>query len=95
MAAASLDVLLARDISVGGVGVSVSHGFEGSDLNATLELIIKLPDRKAFMVKGIVRYTNAKLCLFGIEFLQLPERAKADLTEYVRQMVALGRSRPS
>lgn len=93
MGTAFLDVLRARDISVGGLGVSVEHGFEGCDLSETVQLVIKLPDRKAFMARGIVRHTNAKLSLFGIEFSELSDSAKACIAEYVAQMKALGRAR--
>ena len=102
MGDAFLDVLRARDIGLGGVGVSVAHGFEGCDLAATIRVIIKLPGHKAFMVRGVIRHVStgrcgtpggAQLRFFGVEFTELDERAKGELSEYVAQMVARGRSR--
>lgn len=93
MGAESLDVLRARDISQGGVGVSVSHGFEGLDLAATVQIVIKLPGVKAFSARGVIRHADRKLGLFGIEFTTLTEEGRQRLVAYVEQLTALGRSR--
>jgi c-di-GMP-binding flagellar brake protein YcgR len=93
MGATFLDVLLARDISQGGAAVMVSHGFTGCDLAATVQLIIKLPDRKAFMARGTVRHVSTQACLFGIEFTELSDTAKEQLTGYVKELTLLGRLR--
>ncbi len=93
MGAESLDVLRARDIGLGGVGVQVPHGFAGCDLAATVQLVIKLPRNKAFMARGTIRHANSSLNLFGIEFVDLDESAKAQISAYVAELSALGRVR--
>lgn len=93
MGAAFLDVLEARDISVGGVGVNVPHGFEGCNIRAAVQVIIKLPGKKAFLAKAVVRHVNTAMCLFGVEFTHIAERHRVEIASYVEQMIELGRSR--
>lgn len=75
-----LDVLHARDISRGGLGIRVPHGFEGCDINGKVELIITLGRARPFKAKGVIRHYSktARDHVFGLEFIALaPEQAEA------------------
>lgn len=51
----SIDILLARDISVGGIGVAFPYHFEESPVNHEVDLIIKLPKSRSFHAKGRIK----------------------------------------
>jgi hypothetical protein len=75
-----LEVLHARDISLGGLGVSVPHGFEGCDLNGEVELIVTLGRARPFKTMGVIRHYSktARDHVFGLEFVGLgPEQIEA------------------
>jgi len=75
-----LDVLNARDISRGGLGIRVPHGFEGCDINNKVELIVTLGRARPFKTKGVIRHYSktAKDHVFGLEFIALaPEQVEA------------------
>ena len=72
-----LDVLHARDISRGGLGIRVPHGFEGCDINNKVELIITLGRARPFKAKGVIRHYSrtARDHVFGLEVIALaPEQ---------------------
>lgn len=75
-----LDVLHARDVSRGGLGIRVPHGFEGCDIDSKVELIITLGRARPFKAKGVIRHYSktAKDHVFGVEFIALaPEQLEA------------------
>ena len=73
-----LDIVKARDICEGGVGVWIPHGFSGCDIQSYVELVVTLPGRKSFMVTGSVKHDSESKAgerFFGIAFAKLnPER---------------------
>ena len=75
-----LDVLNARDISVGGLGICVPHDFAHCDIDREVQLIVTLGRARPFMTKGAIRHhsTTAENHVFGIEFTGLtPEQLEA------------------
>ncbi len=85
-----LDVLHARDISVGGIGVVVPHRFVGCDISSQVEIVIRLPGHSPFMARGIVRHRAADTPFFGIEIVHIsPENARR-LERYVDGRLADG-----
>lgn len=71
-----LEVLSARDISVGGLGVSVKHKFEGCDTNSEVDLIVTLGRARPFKTRGVIRHASNDF--FGVQFTALaPEHEKA------------------
>ena len=75
-----LDVLNARDISAGGLGIRVPHGFEGCDIAGEVELIITLGRSRPFKTTGAIRHFSKTSTdnVFGLEFTGLsPEQSKA------------------
>jgi PilZ domain len=75
-----LDVLHACDISRGGLGIRVPHGFEGCDIDSDVELIVTLGRARPFKAKGVIRHYSktARDHTFGLEFIALaPEQGDA------------------
>lgn len=84
MGSGFLEAFAAKDISVGGVGLFVPHGFEGYDIESQLEIVIKLPHAKPFLTKGLLRHKSGnKHRVFGISFVELSPVAMRALDEYI------------
>jgi PilZ domain-containing protein len=92
MGAGFLDVVRARDIGVGGVGVRVSHNFDGSDTNAAVQLVLILPREEAFIVHGIIRHLSSDGGghYFGVAFESLTTEHRARIEQYVARRLAEG-----
>ena len=88
----SLDVLYAKDVSIGGLAVIVPHRFEGTRLEDEVKLVVKLPGRSAFMATGTVRHVNPDGELFGVEFRKLADADRVKVAQYVEELVRAGRS---
>lgn len=85
-----LDVVLARDISLGGVGVWVPHGFRGCDTSAPVELILTLPSRKPLRMRGTIKHRTAAsegAEFFGVEFIDLPVMHRKAIADYIARRV--------
>lgn len=87
-----LDVLYARDLSLGGVSVHVPHGFEGCNLNDEVELVVKLPKQRAFLARGAIKRFERERATFAVEFTRLGEKEKTLLEDYVVELMARGRT---
>ncbi len=91
MGSTFLDVLRARDLSAGGVCVHVPHAFDGCDLAVEVALVLKLPKRRAFLARGIVRRIDQERTSFAVEFTRLGEKERQLIEGYVSELVARGR----
>jgi len=91
MGATFLEVLTVEDISVGGVGVRVPHGFRFGDFNETVQLIVALPGQRPFKAEAVIRHQQGSGddSKFGVEFVRVGEPAA--IQAYVAHMLALGR----
>ena len=81
-----LDIVKARDISEGGVGVWIPHGFSGCNIESYVELVVTLPGRKPFMVTGSVKHDSENKAgerFFGIEFAKLSPKHCARIRSFV------------
>jgi len=89
-----IDVLHAKDISEGGVGVEVLHSFKGCDLNQEVELIIDLPGiGDPFKAKGRVRHmmrSSASGGFFGVEFAEIAPVDLSKIKKYIHDRVSEG-----
>ena len=81
-----LDVLLARDISVGGLGICVPHGFADCDIDSEVELIVTLGRARPFKTRGAIRHHNkaARDTVFGVEFTGLSSAQLEAVEAYIR-----------
>jgi hypothetical protein len=88
-----LEVLTAADISEGGIGIRVSHSFEGYDMDRQVEVVVSLPGAKAFMARGRLRSKSVRenTHVFGVQFTYVADEGKELLSEYVTRMLLLGR----
>lgn len=91
MGSTFLEVLTVEDISVGGVGVRVPHGFRLGDFDQTVQLIVALPGHRPFKAAAVIRHQRGAQdsSKFGVEFVSVgdPQAVAA----YVDHMLALGR----
>lgn len=81
-----LDIVNARDIGLGGVGVWIPHGFTGCDTSVPVELVLTLPSHKSFLVRGRIRHRTADDAqneFFGIEFTNLTQKHRRVLSDYL------------
>jgi hypothetical protein len=80
-----LEVLSARDVSVGGLGVSVPHGFVGCDTNSQVDLIVTLGRGRPFKTRGVIRHSSRSGAdhVFGVEFIALAPEHLALVEAYV------------
>ena len=88
-----LDVLHPLDVSEGGMSLAVPHRFDGCDLTSEIEVLIKLPKTRPFLVKAVVRHQSGShdSRSFGLEFKDLSQVAQARLAAYVSSLVSQGR----
>lgn len=91
MSTTFLEVLTVEDISVGGVGVRVPHGFRLGDFDTSVQLIIALPGHRPFKAEAVIRHQvgSADTTKFGVQFTRVQD-AEA-IERYVERMLALGR----
>ena len=87
-----LDVFRARDVSTGGLGVLVPHDFEGCNIEASVDLLLKLPGAKVFLVKATIRHAGAagRRHYFGVEFTSVPAEGLRQIEAYVAQRLREG-----
>ncbi len=91
-----LEVLTARDISVGGVGVFVRHDFKGCDTDSEVDLIVKLGNERPFKTRGVIRHgvRQGVRHFFGVEFVGLSEQQRELVASYVARCLRSGRKLP-
>jgi hypothetical protein len=87
-----LEVLNARDISIGGVAVFVPHDFHGCDIDDPIDVIVKLGGDKPFTARGIIRHTSNKAGdhFFGVQFTRVSDENLARIGRYVERRLAQG-----
>lgn len=81
-----LDVLHARDISVGGLGIRVAHGFANCDIDSEVELIVTLGRARPFKTTGSIRHhgKGERDHFFGVEFTSLSSEQLTAIESYIR-----------
>jgi len=79
-----LEVLHARNICIHGMGIFVPHRFEGYNIDSCVELIITLPQGRPFKAIGKIRHeANKSKSFFGVEFVELDEKDRQAIAQYV------------
>ena len=81
-----LEIVRARDIGFGGVGVWIPHGFAGCNTSIPVEIVVTLPGRKSFLVQGQIRHhtqRGASREVFGVQFLSLTGPQRKAIKAYV------------
>lgn len=80
-----IDVLYAKDISEGGIGIIVEHDFKGYDIGGLIDIIITLPKKKPFKIKGRIIHKNIDNHFFGVEFIDISDTNREMIREYVQK----------
>ena len=91
-----LEVLVARDISVGGVGVFVSHDFQGCDIDSEVDLILKVGSARPFKTRGVIRHQarQGSAHFYGVAFVGLTPEQRDIISKYVDACLRGGRKVP-
>lgn len=85
MGVGTLEVLMAYDVSISGIGIRVPHRFLGCELDQEVRLIITLPGMRPFWATGIVRHASADGDddRFGVEFTKMDPPDLVHIMRYV------------
>lgn len=88
----SLDFAQALDISELGIGVYVSHGFAPEMIGSIVELVVTLPGERSFLARGVLRHVSDGRIdhRFGVSFVDLPDRLRDRIRQYVAKHTARG-----
>jgi len=87
-----IDILTAKDIGPGGVGIYVAHGFQGLNIVCDVEVIISIPREKSFKARGVIKHKrrlsnhdSEQQDFFGILFTQIYNKHRQLLERYVAE----------
>ncbi len=83
-----IDILKANDISIGGIGITVPHGFRKCNLNELVLFVIELPikgKKKFITVQGIIKHVAGER--FGVEFKNMTEMARFLIQIYISSRI--------
>ena len=78
-----IDILKAKNISVGGVGILVPYLFEGCEINEKVSLIVQLPKPFDYSISTPGEITHVTGKVFGGIFLSLNEEDQKILNEFL------------
>jgi hypothetical protein len=78
-----IEILKVVDISEGGVGVKVSHGFVGCNLNQPIAFVLTIPHPKRILVRGSGHIKHISGDRFGIAFNTLPDNVAEQIRNYI------------
>ncbi len=79
-----IEILTATDISEGGLGIQVEHGFQGCSINDSVSFVIELPTReKSTLVRlhGKIRHVTGDR--FGVSFSPVSDSNRKAIKHYV------------
>lgn len=78
-----IDILNVVDISEGGVGVRVPHGFSGCILNQPISFVLTIPQPKHVLLQGYGRIKHISGDRFGISFSNMSYEVTTQIREYI------------
>jgi hypothetical protein len=77
-----IDVVVAQDISVGGLRLLIQHRFEGCEIDKIVDLTIKLPRPIARTIKASGKIRHLTGNTFGVSFLDMTRQDQQILESY-------------
>ncbi|OUR97466.1 hypothetical protein A9Q84_09635 [Halobacteriovorax marinus] len=78
-----VDIIKAKDISMGGIAVYVPHFIIGCKIGEVVDCIITLPGDKSVVTSGRIKHMGEeKDFFFGIEFVQMDPESKINLSKF-------------
>lgn len=84
-----LEILSAKDIGPGGIGIYVAHGFQWLNIVREVEVILSIPNEDSFKTRGVIKYKrqfhnhNDPREFYGILFTQIAIQHRSLLEKYV------------
>ena len=81
-----IDILTATDISEGGIGITVAHGFKGCTINKHVSFVIELPStpkNTLIQVQGKIKHVSGER--FGVSFFNISELTKDKIKNYLAE----------
>jgi len=78
-----IDVLHATDISLGGIGIIVAHGFEDCKIDAPVSVVVTLPapNLVSITLTGKIRHLSDRK--FGVSFVDMQAGHQKKLSDYL------------
>jgi CheY-like chemotaxis protein len=78
-----VDIINAKDISMGGVAVYIPHFIIDCKIGEVVDCIITLPGEKIVITQGRIKHMGEdQNFFFGIEFVQMDQESKKNLTQF-------------
>lgn len=78
-----VDIINAKDISMGGVAVYIPHFIIGCKIGEVVDCVITLPGEKIVITQGRIKHMGEdKNHFFGIEFVQMDQESKKNLSSF-------------
>jgi len=78
-----VDIINAKDISMGGVAVYMPHFIIGCKIGEVVDCVITLPGEKIVITQGRIKHMGEdKDFFFGIEFVQMDHESKRNLSTF-------------
>ena len=80
-----LEVVHARDVSLGGLSIFVPHDFVDCDIAGEVDLIVTFGKNRPFKVRAMIRHrsTGRNEHWFGLEFVDLSEEHRGAIAQYL------------
>jgi CheY-like chemotaxis protein len=83
-----VDIVKPKDISIGGVAVSVPHFIIDCKIGEVVDCVISLPHKKEIKAKGKIRHVGQKSDFyFGIEFTKMDKQSEVNLKDFLGERV--------
>lgn len=82
-----VDIVKAKDISLGGIAVYVPHFVIDCKIDEVVECKISLPKKREIKAKGKIKHFGSKNDFyFGIEFIKMDDESKKNLRDFVKSV---------
>lgn len=79
-----VDIVKAKDISIGGIAVSVPHFIIDCKIGEVVDCIISLPHKREIKAKGKIRHVGNKSDFyFGIQFTKMDKQSEVNLKDFL------------
>ncbi len=83
-----IDILKATDISEGGVGIYVTHGFEGCAIDSYVSFVITIPlagKRRIIHANGRIKHVSGHR--FGVAFSNISSQDRVNIRQYIANQI--------
>lgn len=85
-----VELLRARDISISGLAVTITHEIDVGLMASEIQILLALPGEKAFTAYGNVRHISKERGVFGVQFTRISEDNLVHVSAYVAKRLDEG-----